>query len=379
MKKIIALLLLLPMLLLTACSSEDAALKPAPLPQFTPSMRVHSVWSKSIGDGANGYYLHLQPALSNGTLYVASYDGVLTAVNARTGRTVWETRSGYKYVSGVTVDNGKLFVATNSGRLLAVSQSNGQVLWAMPLHSQSLAKPEAANGMVLVHTIDGALTAFSEAAGKQLWQYKQTVPSLILHLSGQPLFSSQYAVCGFANGSLAVLHAPDGKAMWARQIVEPQGSTVIERMVDIDVSPVIANGVVYIGTYQGALMALNLADGKTIWQHKLSVYSGLTADSHYLYLSDEDGSVMAFSQQNGSVLWSQKALARRGLTAPAMAKNSVVVGDKEGYIHWMSLEDGHFLAQTRVALGPIVGAPVTEGSYVFVYSQSGRLTAYQTS
>jgi outer membrane protein assembly factor BamB len=380
MKKLLACIIFLPVLLLVGCSSEDASLKPAPLPHFTPSMHVSSVWSKAIGDGASGYYLHLQPVLSGGTLYVASYDGILTAVNAQSGDTLWEKRSNDHYTSGVSADAGKLFVATNSGRLMAFSQGNGQALWAVALNSQSLAKPEAYDGMVLVHTVDGSVTAFRESDGSQIWQYKQTVPSLILHLASAPQIAGQYAVCGFANGSLSTLNASDGKLMWTRQIAEPQGATVIERMVDIDVSPIIANGVIYVASYQGKLVALNILDGKTLWQRNISVYAGLAAGHHYLYLSDADGDVSAYAQSNGTVLWEQKGLARRGLTAPTIAgPNSLVVGDKEGYVHWMSLQDGHFLAQVRAALGPIIGAPIAEGNYVFVYSQSGRLIAYRAS
>ncbi|MAZ78239.1 MAG: outer membrane protein assembly factor BamB [Legionellaceae bacterium] len=380
MKKLLAAALILPVLWLAGCSTQDPALRPSPLPIFSPSMSVKSVWSKSIGDGASGYYLHLQPALSNGNLYVASYDGVLMAIRAQTGQVLWETRSASHYVSGVSIDAGKLFVATNSGKLMAVNQNDGAVLWTSSLNSQSLARPEAYNGMVLVHTIDGAVTAFRESDGGQLWQYKQTVPGLILHLASQPQLAGQYAVCGFANGTVATLHASDGKLMWSRQVAEPQGATVIERMVDIDVSPIVANGVVYVGSYQGKLVALNIIDGKTLWQRNVSVYAGLAADHHYLFLSDAGGNVSAYDQSNGSVFWTQKGLARRGLTAPTIAgPNSLVVGDKEGYVHWMSLKDGHFLAQARAALDPIIGAPVAEGHYVFVYSQSGRLIAYRTS
>lgn len=379
MKRILcALLMTIGVALLAACSSENAALKPAPIPKFKSTLHVSPLWARHVGNGALGYYLLLTPVVVGDKMYVASYDGILEALYTKTGHLIWETRANTHYSSGLAADNGMLYVTTDDAHLLAIEQSSGRVQWSIPLSTQALATPQVSNGIILVHAIDATLTAYSTHNGHQLWRYKESLPDLVLRLSSQPQIVDNNVVCGFANGKVVVLNLMNGQVLWTHQVAEPQGATVVERMVDVDSTPVVtAQGMIYVVDFQGNLQALNMSNGNVVWEHKLSAYAGLAADNEALYVTDAQSTVWSFDEQTGTVLWKQTDLSRRGLTAPTIVGNALAIADQQGYVFWVSLNDGHFLGMTHEALGSILVAPINDQQSLYVYSTSGRLMAYK--
>ena len=95
-------------------------------------------------------------------------------------------------------------------------------------------------------------------------------------------------------------------------------------------------------------------------------------------VSDAEGNVWAFERASGANLWKQEGLQHRWLGPPAIVGKHAVVGDIEGYVHWLSLEDGSFTARERIGKKPIESAPVVQGDMVFVEDASGRIAAYRT-
>ncbi len=351
-------------------------MSPTPLVNFKPSINVNQLWSVQATRGTNKNYLRLTPGISQSKIFVDGYKGNVVALNRKTGVEQWKVNLGKRLTSGVDYSGGKIFLASENGQVYALSASNGALVWQAPVTSEVLATPTVVGGIVLVKSIDGALTALSASDGRQLWRYTQTVPSLILHESSSPVVAGSYAVSGFSNGILAVVNKNSGRALWARPVAESKGTTDIERMVDIDLSPVVVHGIVYVATYQGYIAALSLQSGQLIWRHKISSYSGIAADISRLYISDSQSYLWAFGQNAGAVIWRQKDLAGRRITGPALMSNYVIVADGYGYVHWMSKNDGHFVARNNVGEDVIVD-PVVRGKTAYIYTEDGKLVALQ--
>ena len=102
-----------------------------------------------------------------------------------------------------------------------------------------------------------------------------------------------------------------------------------------------------------------------------------TVDRINLAASDKDGHVWLLDRRNGSTQWRQDQLEFRGLTRPAIYGNFVVVGDFEGYLHWMNLADGNFAARTKVGGKGFADAPLVVGNMLLVYTRKGKLEAYR--
>jgi outer membrane protein assembly factor BamB len=363
---------------LSACtSSPDNTLPPAPLVKLAPTIQVNKLWSTHVGRGAGKYYLRLAPTVVGNTVFTVSYDGNITAVNASNGKIIWQVKTGRYLTSGAGASFGKLFVATGNGGIAALRQSDGKRLWVTQVSSAILATPISYNGIVLAKSIDGSLTALSQQDGRQLWRFTQEVPSLILQASSVPQFAGNLVVAGFANGKLAVINSQSGKPLWVKAMAEPKGTTAIERMVDIDVNPIVVRGVVYVATYQGKIAALDVNSGRLIWQRKVSSYAGIAADYQKIYLSDADSHVWAFDQNEGVPVWRQMKLTGRMITGPALLGNYVIVADSYGYLHWMSKSTGAFVARNDLNGSGVLTPPVVSGNTVYVYTKGGDLYAFR--
>jgi outer membrane protein assembly factor BamB len=381
MKRIcLVVILIVGCVFLSACDSliseRDNTLPPAPLTKIVPKINVAEVWSTRVGDGANKYYLRMQPTVAKNLIYTASYNGNICATDINTGRTVWKTNVKTHLTSGVSVNAGRLFVATEQGRVIALSLTDKQQLWSTQVGSTVLAAPRAYNGIVLAKSIDGSLTGLSEINGRLLWRFSQTVPPLILHASSQPQFANNLVVAGFANGVAAAINAWNGKVLWVRRVAQPRGVSSIENMIDIDVNPIIVFNTVYVATYQGYLMALDLKTGNKLWQHKISSYAGMAADSTRVYISDAKSHIWVFDRSSGASLWRQTELQGRNVTGPAVLGNYVIVADGYGYLHWLSKSSGTIVARNNLHDRGVLTPPIVVGNMVFVYSRDGQLTAF---
>ncbi len=122
----------------------------------------------------------------------------------------------------------------------------------------------------------------------------------------------------------------------------------------MDIDPIVIDDVIYIAGYQGRIAAVKMGSGQLIWSRDFSSYSGLYVDAFRVYITDAMGQVWALNRYNGSTLWRQNKLLRRQLTAPVTYDNYIVVGDYDGYLHWMTREDGKIVARKRIKANDIV-------------------------
>jgi len=391
------LLLILAALLVTACGSEPVRV-PNPIPSIKAEFRPQVLWQADIGEGIGKRYLRLQPAVLGSHIYAASYDGKLKALDRAKGKTEWQVQLPIKVSAGIGVGGARLFLASPDGEVVAVSADDGHVLWQSLVSSEVFAPPVDAGERLLIHTTDGKLFALDSATGRVLWTYDRSVPILNLRGTSTPVVSQGAVFDSFASGKIAVLQLDSGKVLLEQALAVPQGRSDLERMIDADAGPLLdSSGAVYVATYQGQIVAVNLRNGRQIWEHKASVYQPMTMDQRYLYVTDADDAVVAYDKSNGLPLWRQDKLYARDLTAPALDGDYLLVGDYEGYLHVLDKHDGHFVARfsdifyslkvdpaaghgrmmvarSRTRLGLLTRPLVVDG-VIYIYSRSGRLTA----
>src|SRR5690606_2093872 len=119
------------------------------------------------------------------------------------------------------------------------------------------------------------------------------------------------------------------------------------------------------------------ANGRPLWNRDVGGYAGLALLADRLIVTDPAGTVWALDRNNGSALWKQEALARRWLTTPALQGDYIVVGDIEGYLHWIRASDGVIAGRDRVAKEAIRGTPqVTPTGTLLALTIDGKLAAY---
>jgi outer membrane protein assembly factor BamB len=185
-------------------------------------------------------------------------------------------------------------------------------------------------------------------------------------------------VCGFDNGKVVAVSLEAGELLWQSQVSTPRGRTELERLSDVDSSVRVSGADVYAVGYQGRVAMLALDSGQVWWGRDLSSYRGLAIDEERIFVATSEGDVVALRRRDGSVLWQQEGLKRRGLGTPAVAGNAVVVGDYEGYLHWLDRDTGKFVAREHPGGARISAAPLVEGNRVFVVDEDGKVVAYRS-
>lgn len=375
---------LLPLLFLVlsaGCSwfgGSDNSLPPAELKTVAQPIEIRSLWEAQIGAGAKSQFIRLTPALADGRLYAASFDGTVVALDALSGQRLWETQTQLPITGGVGVSgNGLVLFGSNKGEVVALRQENGQEAWRAQVSSEVLAPPRAASGIVVVRTGDGKFTGLDARTGERRWVYAHVLPALSLRGDAPPLLTQNLVIAGLETGKLLVLSLDKGLPVTEKTIAPPRGRTEIERLIDIDAEPKIFGDTLYMVAYRGSIAAIDMRSGNLLWNRELSSYAGLDVDARQVYISDETDAVLALDRRNGGTLWKQAEMSGRRLSAPVATDQHVVVGDFEGYLHWLSKDSGQIVGRIRAASKAIVAPPLAAGNIVFVQGQGGALGAFR--
>ncbi len=369
-------------LILPGCSwirswGDEEVGDPAPLVKFEQTIKVGKAWSTKIGDGMGKQGLNMGPVYSSGTLFAADYKGRLTSVDADSGRKNWELKTEQPFSGGPGVDESQLYMGTIDGRVVAFDRNSGNELWNAQVSSEVLAPPASEDGIVVVRCIDGRVFGLDEDNGARLWIYDHSVPLLTMRGNANLLVRAGYVYVGYDDGSVVSLRLDDGSLIWTQSIVSPEGRTELERLADIGQQMVIIASDLIVSSYKNRVTSLAADSGRLLWFKDISSATGIQVDRTNLAISESTGDLWLLDRRNGSTQWKQDQLLNRGLTRPAFYGNFVVVGDKEGYLHWIDSKSGEFVARVRAGKKGFAAAPLTVGTSLYVLTTKGNLVAYR--
>jgi outer membrane protein assembly factor BamB len=369
------LTILLASLLLHGCTwirswGDPEPGDPAPLVEFESSLEVRKVWSTSIGDGMGKQGLSMGPAFSSGLLYAADHEGVLVAVDAESGRKAWQLKTKQAFSGGPGLDSDRLYMGTIDGRVIAYDRNGGAELWNSQVSSEVLAPPAAGDGIVVVRCIDGRVFGLDAVSGRRLWIHDHNVPLLTLRGNADLLVRGGVVFVGYDDGSVTSLRV-------AQTIASQEGRTELERLADIGQGMVLVASDLIVSSYKSRVVSLAADSGRLLWFKDISSATGVQVDRTNLVISERNGDLWMLDRRNGSTVWKLEQMTNRGLTRPAFYGNYVVVGDKEGYLHWLDQDIGSFVARVRADRKGFAAAPMSVGTTLFVLTHKGKLIAYR--
>ncbi|WP_455207957.1 outer membrane protein assembly factor BamB [Kaarinaea lacus] len=340
----LALILLCVALFVSAC--VDTGKKDYPkLEPINANEKVVPLWVAKLGEKSKRQHRQLSVAVTGERVYAANADGKILALQQADGKVIWSNAITDSITSGPVVDGSVLYVGTVDAHVLALDAESGKIVWQGSVSSEVLANPVVSENLLFVQTIDGKLTALDKATGKKVWSDAREVPALTLRGTSSPVVVNDRVIAGFANGKLVALQKETGKKIWEVVIGIPSGRTDLQRMVDIDGLMQVDSDEVYAVTYQGRVAAVSVESGRTVWTRDMSSYTGVAMDNTQLYITDASGYVWALDRRSGATIWRQDGLQDRDTSGPVIVGNAVVVADGAGFVHWLSKEDGGFIAR----------------------------------
>jgi len=270
-------------------------------------------------------------------------------------------------------------LGSSDGDIIALDASNGSERWRKAIASEILARPLVMNDLVVIRTVDGHLEGLSLVDGSPRWAVDEQVPRLTLRGTAPPVLAGDRIIAGFDNGKVLAVDPRNGEVLWDTIVNAPRGRTELERLADIDAPAHVAGDDVFVVGFQGRVAMLARDSGQIWWARDASSYRGFAMDERNLYLTNSDSVVIAMRRSDGAVQWEQDGMRRRGLTAPAIDGDALVVGDFEGYLHWLDKSTGAIVARQKTGGERITNAAVTEGGRVFVQTDAGKLLAFRSN
>ena len=378
-------LLLAGMVALGGCSTvkgwfggkSSDALKPAELTEFTPTLTVGKLWSASAGKGEGLLGARQGPAIADGHVYAAAVHGGVRAFDLQTGQGLWHYESELPLSGGPGVGDGVVVVGSLEGDVVALDAATGTQKWTAKVGSEVVAAPAVGQGVVLVRSNDGRVTAFDETSGERRWFWEKETPTLSVRGNDAPLFGPGLVFVGNDDGTLSALALVDGRLLWEQTVAADEGRSELDRMADVDGTPVLDGTTLYATSYKKQTMAIDGPSGQPIWAHDAGGSGRAAVSPDRVVVSDRDGTVWGLDKASGAALWQQAALARRNVTGPAIQGEYAVVGDYDGYLHWLRLADGAFAARVDAAGDAIRANPVVVDGILVVQSTGGELSAWR--
>jgi outer membrane protein assembly factor BamB len=362
---------------------------------FEPQIK----WETDVGDGVQDYFSRLAPTVAYGKVFAASRDGIVVALEPETGKKIWEqdfaNYDNYsfkkamlwysnravsaKISGGLSAAYESVFFGTENGYVYALAEATGELKWKVGVKGEVISAPAVDAGVVLVNTTSGHLIALDPDTGEQKWITESDVPPLTLRGVSAPAADSGGALVGTPSGKLQVTLIETGMVAWETQIASPSGATELERIVDIDVKPLVFGGNVFVVSYNGTLSAVELRTGQVIWTREYGSYRNISIDGNRLFVIDNSSNLYAIDRRSGVELWSNVALKSRNITSATPHGEYVVVGDKFGFVHWFTQDEGKLVAQLEVGGDDedeaIFTAPISAENTLYVKTREGKLAA----
>lgn len=359
---------------LGGCSlfSKENKHPPAELKPVSATLSVRQAWKADVGK--SGPYA-LQPAAAGSNVYVSANNGNIMALDGATGRTLWKAKTDVDITTGPGSDGSVTAVAGEKGAVYAFDAS-GKQIWKKQVNGEVLSAPLVGNGLVVVRTTDTRVLALDAQTGERRWIYQRSQTPLNLRAAMGMVFAGDGIVMGFPGGKLGVLTPGNGVLRWESAVSYPKGVSEIERLNDVTGQPMVSGRQVCATTFQGRIACLELANGQPQWGKDFSSPTGLAQDDNAIYASDEQSVVFAFDRQNGNERWKNNELRYRRLGTPLVLGRSVVMGDFEGYVHFLSRDDGTVVARMKTDGSAISAAPVVAGQALVVQTRGGDVYGY---
>jgi outer membrane protein assembly factor BamB len=373
---------------------DEKPTEPAELVEFTPSVEVAKVWSANVGKGEDRLGLQQAPVVADGRVYAAAVEGGVRALDLQTGKEVWhfkpeKTRAGdaaqpdqvaeepaqgeeetkaakrarkeaaklakkaakrkieWRFSGGPGAGDGLVVIGTLDGRVIALDASNGTEKWRAKVPNEVITAPAIGQGYVLVRTNDGRVSAFDAASGERRWFWTSELPSLTVRGNAPVTLGPGVVFVGNDDGTVAALSLRDGRQVWSQTVGSPDGRSELDRMADVDGPPVLDGTTLFATSYKKETVAIEGPSGRPLWQRDNGGPGGLGVTSSHVVVADQGGTVWGLDRYSGNATWSNPKMLRRSLTAPSIHGDFAVVGDFDGYVHWLKLDNGEEAARAR--------------------------------
>ncbi|MEM3577485.1 MAG: PQQ-binding-like beta-propeller repeat protein [Candidatus Bathyarchaeia archaeon] len=278
-------------------------------------------------------------------------------------QTLWAYNATYDiWGPSPSVVDGVLYIGLGFGpSVIALNATTGELIWNYTGLTWISSSPAVAYGMIYFGSFDKNVYALNATTGDKIWNY--TTGGFMAASSPAVADGVVYIGGGYGNGVFA-LNATTGDKLWN---YTTQGN--------VHSSPAVANGVVYVGSYDDNVYALNATTGEKIWNYTTGndVYSSPTVVDGVVYIGSNDFNVYALNATTGEKIWNYTT-GFSVVSSPAVVNGVVYVGSWDGNIYALNATTGALIWSYTTG-GAISSSPAISSNGI-VYIGSGDNKTY---
>jgi len=315
------------------------------------------------------------PAFSGKTIFFANNNGVIGSYDQDSGNENWTVKVS-PLSSGISAGFGVLIVSSKQGELICLSQNDGSIIWSIDTGGEVLTQAAIDAKLVIIKTSAGELIAYNISDGLKEWSYRSQLPSLTLRGSSPPIIEERITYAAFDNGRLGAFQLDTGFLIWDGAISYVEGTSELENMIDADSSPIIEGGLLFVVNYQGQIAAFDLAQRRMVWAEKASSFYTPVISKGVMAILEDDSTFTTYSTKTFGSSWSSDDYYLRELSNHDSYKGSIVVGDFEGYIHFMNTLNGKTSSRLKISRSPIKSVSARADA---IYVVDEKFTLYSIS
>lgn len=358
---------------LVACGGAvDNTEPPAKLVEYSESASLTHIKEIETVTGSS-LYTRISPLNLDKHIVFSDTKGMVTVFDKNSFDIKWQKKTDVAYPTAIGGNNSTYLFGTRGGEVIALDSINGDQLWRVRVSSEVLARPVVSNDTVVIKTIDGQLTALDLKTGDQKWIFKKDIPALSVRGNSTPLIVDEKIITGLDNGKLVIVDLKTGKLFWEKTISIPRGRSEIDRLVDLDADIILNNSIVYVGGFQGRVVAIDLTTGDILWAKKMSLINNMTFENNKLFITDVRSHVWAIDASTGATIWKQGVFTARKLTSPIIMNDNLLLGDYQGYLHVIAKSDGHQISRMQVDDSGININPIVINDSIYLQSRNSKI------
>lgn len=308
----------------------------------------------------------------------ASPDGIVIATDTH-GKRLWQVQLKQTLNAGVALnlDGSIAIISDNNANMIALDRHTGKQLWQKQLPSQVLAPPIIHNNRIIALSNSGVVNGIALQSGEIIWQFSTQNPNLSVRGTASPiLLDNETALVSTADGRIHAVNVQTGVPLWSRRISNAQGASEIDRLADIDATPIFDSQMLYIISYSGQLVAIDMASRQISFVKDLASLKSIAVDTQQIYTTTLSGDVIAMDKFTGHENWQSKDLSYRGLSNPVVSSNHVFVGDGLGYLHVFDKQTGQLIDRKQTSHD--IHALQFNNQRLTVQSATGNFSVWQT-
>ncbi|MCI2393376.1 PQQ-like beta-propeller repeat protein [Aliiroseovarius sediminis] len=358
-------------------------------PALSPAPKL--LFAASIGQGNDRKHrITAEPVVAGGRIFTLDSRAQVVAT-ATSGATVWSRdltppsdRSDDASGGGLAYANGTVFVTSGFGLVSALDAATGKVKWQQKMDAPGSGAPSVSGGLVYVVSRDNSAWAIDAANGRVKWRLSGTPSQEGIVGVSSPAVTDRLVLLPFASGEVVAALKKGGARTWSSLLAGERAGRAYSLVTDITGEPVVKDGVVYTGNPVGRTVAMDMS-GERLWTAKEGAVSPVWVTGGSVFLVSDEAQLVRLNAKTGERIWGvplphytkAKKRKRKAIYAnlgPVLAGGRLWVASSDGVMRGFNPVNGALVSQVAIP-GGAATRPVVVNGTAYLVARNGKLLA----